>query len=227
LSYFHPNTINLSDPVMILTGPNMGGKSTLLRQACLVVIMAQAGFAVPCSSARFSPVDRVFTRIGANDRMLAGQSTFQVELEETSSILRNATSRSLVLLDELGRGTSTFDGIAIAFSVIKHLAALRTRTLFSTHYHSLATECSAWPGVSLKHMHCLAEKGALVLLYELREGGCERSFAYNVATLAGIPSSITSEASRISERMEGEALANQRAAEVTAVFAQKRSLLGL
>ena len=137
----------------LITGPNMGGKSTYLRTACVSVILAQLGAYVPASKAVLSPVDRIFTRVGASDRILAGQSTFFVELAETSTILRHATKDSLVILDELGRGTSTFDGNAIAYAVTKHLTtAISCRALFATHYHTLCEDFAEDPKVALGHM---------------------------------------------------------------------------
>ena len=136
----------------------MGGKSTILRQTCLISVMAQLGCFVPAASCRMTPVDRIFTRIGASDKILSGQSTFFVELAETAMILHHATKHSLVILDELGRGTSTFDGTAIAHAVAEHLVSKsRCRTMFATHYHSLVEEWSFDPRVELGHMSCLVD----------------------------------------------------------------------
>lgn len=148
-----------SPKIMLLTGPNMGGKSTILRQTCIAVIMAQMGCYVPAKSARLSPVDRIFTRIGANDNIMAGQSTFFVELQETSSILRNATSNSLVILDELGRGTSTFDGYSIAFATLEFLASeIKPLAMFSTHYHMLVDDFMIDPRIANCHMAYYLDK---------------------------------------------------------------------
>lgn len=141
------------NPVVLVTGPNMGGKSTLMRQAGLTVILAQIGSYVPAESCRLTPVDRIFTRIGATDKILAGESTFYLELSETASILHHATRHSLVLMDELGRGTATFDGTSIAYSVVKELAQnIQCRSLFSTHYHHLVEEFCDKDNVSMGHM---------------------------------------------------------------------------
>lgn len=167
-------------PCVLVTGPNMGGKSTLLRQACLSVILAQLGAYVPASRMTLTPVDRVFTRVGASDRILAGQSTFYVELAETSAILHQATTASLVILDELGRGTSTFDGNAIAYAVTRHLVdVVGCRTLFATHYHTLTDDFAVHAGVALGHMGCLVEERAdgtssVTFLYKYQDGACPK-----------------------------------------------------
>ncbi|KAJ3210844.1 DNA mismatch repair protein msh6 [Entophlyctis luteolus] len=226
---FIPNDTVLgreSPNMILLTGPNMGGKSTLLRQTCIAVIMAQLGCYVPATSCTMTPFERIFTRIGAHDNILAGQSTFmvsgirwlspflpvannaafeQVELSETSKILREATARSLVILDELGRGTSTFDGFAIAFSVLYHLV---TKTcclgLFSTHYGMLTKEFEDNPLVALKHMSFVSEenKHQVTFLYKLAEGPSPKSFGMNVAMMAGVPASIVDTAERVAEDFE-------------------------
>eukprot|EP01080_Neovahlkampfia_damariscottae_P012159 gene12159-5649_t len=208
-----PNdTVLGSDEVarcVLLTGPNMGGKSTLLRQVCLAVIMAQLGAFVPADSFRLSSVDRIFTRIGANDKIMAGQSTFMVELQETSNILKNATKNSLVILDELGRGTSTFDGYSIAYSVIRYLAEkISCRTLFSTHYFMLTEELSNHPFIDLYKMGCLVEKesNAVIFKHTYEKGVCDKSYGLNVARLAQIPKEIVNNACEVSENMENENL---------------------
>ncbi|XP_078505773.1 DNA mismatch repair protein Msh6 [Lissotriton helveticus] len=183
---------------VLVTGPNMGGKSTLMRQAGLVVIMAQLGCYVPAEACRLTPVDRVFTRLGASDRIMSGESTFFVELSETSSILHHATGHSLVLLDELGRGTATFDGTAIANAVVKELAEnIKCRTLFSTHYHSLVEDYSHNAAVRLGHMACMVEnecedpsQETITFLYKFIGGACPKSYGFNAARLANIPEDI-------------------------------------
>ncbi|KAM4772473.1 DNA mismatch repair protein Msh6 isoform 1-T1 [Rhinophrynus dorsalis] len=183
---------------VLVTGPNMGGKSTLLRQAGLLVVMAQLGCYVPAEICRLTPVDRVFTRLGASDRIMAGESTFFVELSETSSILQHATEHSLVLLDELGRGTATFDGTAIASAVVKELSeSIKCRTLFSTHYHSLVEDYSHSPSVRLGHMACMVEnecedpsQETITFLYKFIRGACPKSYGFNAARLANIPDDI-------------------------------------
>eukprot|EP01135_Chromosphaera_perkinsii_P005658 Nk52_evm29s356 gene=Nk52_evmTU29s356 len=198
--------------IIILTGPNMGGKSTLLRQTCIAVIMAQIGCLVPAASCKLTPVDRIFTRIGANDNILAGQSTFMVELSETSNILRSATKNSLVILDELGRGTSTYDGYAIAYAVLNHIATtLQCRTMFSTHYHLLTEEFTSCPVVAFYHMACQVneESKEVTFLYELQEGVCPKSYGMHVANMAGVPSEIVENAEMKAENME-KMLSGQR-----------------
>ena len=205
---FVPNDIRLGggggDPAFtMLTGPNMGGKSTLLRQACLAAVLAQMGACVPAAALRLSPADAIYVRMGAKDCLSAGQSTFFVELMETASVLRHASPRSLVALDELGRGTSTSDGAAVAAAVVEHLVRrVRCRTLFSTHYHSLAEGLEGAGGVRTMHMACSVgqpdESGLqeVTFLYKLTGGSCPESYGVNVAQLAGIPRPILVSAMR-------------------------------
>jgi len=205
---FIPNDIILADkssneiwqtkPLVLVTGPNMGGKSTLMRETAVLAILAHVGSYVPAISCTMSVCDRIFTRLGASDRIMAGESTFFVELSEASSILRHATRHSLVLIDELGRGTSTFDGTAIACSVVNDLAnRIQCRTLFSTHYHTLVDDFEKHENVGLGHMSCMIEndeetstKETLVFLYKFVEGSCPKSHGFNAARLANIPESI-------------------------------------
>ncbi|XP_055495576.1 DNA mismatch repair protein Msh6 [Leucoraja erinacea] len=195
---------------LLVTGPNMGGKSTLMRQVGLLVIMAQMGCYVPAESCKFSPVDRVFTRLGASDRIMSGESTFFVELSETSSILQHATQHSLVLLDELGRGTATYDGTAIASAVVKELAEnTKCRTLFSTHYHSLVEDFSHSSAVSLGHMACMVEnecddpsQETITFLYKFIDGACPKSYGFNAARLANIPEEIIQKGHKKAEEFE-------------------------
>ncbi|KAF8925476.1 DNA mismatch repair protein msh6, partial [Dissophora ornata] len=191
--------------LILLTGPNMGGKSTLLRQTCVAIIMAQLGCYVPAEKCRLTPFDRIFTRIGANDNILAGQSTFMVELSETSKILAEATERSMVILDELGRGTSTFDGYAIAYSVLHELSTkIGCLGLFSTHYGTLTTEFERDPNVALKHMACQVDQAnrEVTFLYKLVDGVCEKSYGMNVAHMAGVPRKIVDRAEVMAEEFE-------------------------
>lgn len=197
-SDFIPNDTRLGVPeadaperAMLLTGPNMGGKSTLLRQTCVAVILAQLGGWVPAEKCRLTPVDRIFTRIGANDNIVAGRSTFMVELKETATILAKATPQSLVILDELGRGTSTFDGYAIAHAVLNHLANVtRCRCLFATHYHLLTDEFEGHEGVGNYNMACVVDetdgRHDVTFLYKLQRGVCSKSYGMHVAALAGV-----------------------------------------
>ncbi|XP_024516949.1 DNA mismatch repair protein MSH7 isoform X1 [Selaginella moellendorffii] len=204
---FVPNDIalGLGKPrAILLTGPNMGGKSTLLRATCVATLMAQLGCYVPSESCTLSLVDTIFTRIGARDRIMSGESTFMVECAEAGSILCNATSNSLVVLDELGRGTSTFDGYAIAYAVFRHLVeAVGCRLVFATHYHPLTQEFSGHPSVSLQHMACSFDSSSsdrqLAFLYKLRAGASSASYGLQVALLAGIPASVVDAARGASE----------------------------
>jgi len=197
--------------VLLLSGPNMGGKSTLLRQTCLIALLGQIGCFVPALECSFTPLDRIFTRLGATDRILAGQSTFFVELAETAAALRGATRRSLVIMDELGRGTSTFDGTAIASATVQHLVESNgCLALFATHYHTLLEDWKDEPSVRLGHMECIVhgnndevEASAngksdhmITFLYTLGEGSCPKSFGINVARLAGLPEEVLQSAKK-------------------------------
>ncbi|XP_069702294.1 DNA mismatch repair protein Msh6 isoform X2 [Periplaneta americana] len=185
--------------LVLVTGPNMGGKSTLMRQVGLLVVMAHMGCHVPATECQLSPVDRIFTRLGANDDIMAGESTFYVELSETAAVLHHATKHSLVLVDELGRGTSTYDGTAIAAAVVQELGNLGCRTLFSTHYHTLVEDFKHSPLVKLGHMACMVEneneddpsEETVTFLYKFASGACPKSYGFNAARLAGVPSNIT------------------------------------
>jgi DNA mismatch repair protein MSH6 len=204
--------------VLLLSGPNMGGKSTLLRQTCLISILAQIGCYVPAEECALTPIDRIFTRLGACDRILLGQSTFFVELAEMATALRGATRRSLVIMDELGRGTSTFDGTAIASACVKHLVENnQCLTLFATHYHTLLTEWQHQPIVRLGHMECYVEnednssnkeksekEQNITFLYTLGSGPCPQSFGVNVAKLAGLPNEVLLRARQKSLKFEKE-----------------------
>lgn len=177
----------------------MGGKSTLLRQTALAAILAQIGCFVPAESCELTPVDRVFTRIGASDRILEGKSTFYVEMEETKNLLKCATPRSLAILDELGRGTSTFDGYSIANAVMQYLVRqLNCMTLFSTHYHMLLDEFREFPGVKTFHMAYNANEAGdhVIFLYKFIQGECPASFGINVARMAGLPQRVLNIASQ-------------------------------
>ncbi|OVA16806.1 DNA mismatch repair protein MutS [Macleaya cordata] len=209
---FVPNDMTLGGPgcasFILLTGPNMGGKSTLLRQVCIAVILAQLGADVPAEYFELSPVDRIFVRMGAKDHIMSGQSTFLTELSETALMLSSATRKSLVALDELGRGTSTSDGQAIAESVLDHFVhKIHCRGMFSTHYHRLAVDYKRDPQVSLCHMGCQVGKGnegveEVTFLYRLTPGACPKSYGVNVARLAGTPDSVLQKAAAMSREFE-------------------------
>ena len=190
--------------ISIITGPNMAGKSTYMRQTALIVLMAQIGSFVPASFADIGLVDRIFTRVGASDDLASGQSTFMVEMTEVANILRNATSKSLLILDEIGRGTSTFDGLSIAWAVIEHISSsklLGAKTLFATHYHEL-TELEG--KIDNVNNYCIAvkEKGDdIIFLRKIVKGGADKSYGIQVARLAGVPSSVTDRAKEIVEEL--------------------------
>jgi DNA mismatch repair protein MutS len=191
--------------IHLITGPNMAGKSTYLRQAALIVILAQAGSFVPAASARIGIVDRIFTRIGARDDLARGQSTFLVEMIETARILHQATARSLVLLDEVGRGTSTFDGLSIAWAVVEHLHERRAgspRTLFATHYHELTDLALTLPRVKNFHVEVKETERGIVFLRRVEPGGTDRSYGIHVAALAGLPREVVERAREVLRNLE-------------------------
>ncbi|XP_061180194.1 DNA mismatch repair protein Msh6-like isoform X2 [Saccostrea echinata] len=200
---------NSNSKIVLVTGPNMGGKSTLMRQVGLITIMAQMGCYVPAEKCRLTPVDRVFTRLGASDRIMSGESTFYVELSETAAILQHATKHALVLIDELGRGTATYDGTAIACAVVNELSEnICCRTLFSTHYHSLVEEFSHDPNIRLGHMSCMVEdegdptEETITFLYKFVKGACPKSYGFNVARLANIPEEVVKVAKEKAKEFE-------------------------
>jgi DNA mismatch repair protein MutS len=188
--------------VLVITGPNMAGKSTYLRQAALLTLLAQIGSYVPAKRARIGLVDRVFTRIGAHDDLAAGQSTFMVEMQEVAHILRHATARSLVILDEVGRGTSTFDGISLARAVVEHLAGVGCRTLFATHYHELIGLAASLDTVANFSTAVLDRGGEIVFPHKVRPGGADRSYGIEVARLAGLPPSVLARAKALLSGIE-------------------------
>ena len=188
--------------LFILTGPNMGGKSTFLRQTALITLLAQMGSFVPAREARVGIVDRIFTRVGATDQILRGQSTFMVEMQETAHILRHATSRSLILLDEIGRGTATFDGLSIAWAVAEHLAGQTPRALFATHYHELTDLAADDDRVGNLHVSAREWKDTVVFLRKIEAGASDRSFGIQVARLAGLPAPVVVRAREILANLE-------------------------
>ena len=191
--------------IRVITGPNMSGKSTYLRQAALIVLMAQMGSFVPAASAKIGLVDRIFTRIGAQDEIHAGQSTFMVEMIEAANILHHATARSLLILDEIGRGTSTYDGVSIAWAVIEYIhnhPQLRSKTLFATHYHELTQLADLLPGVRNYNVAVSEADGKVVFLHKIVPGGADRSYGIHVAQLAGLPNPVITRASEIMAELE-------------------------
>ncbi|MFH1059285.1 MAG: DNA mismatch repair protein MutS [Pseudomonadota bacterium] len=204
---FVPNDVRLGgeDQVLIITGPNMAGKSTILRQVALIALLAQAGSFVPAERARIPLVDRIFTRVGAMDDLARGRSTFMVEMTETSQILKSATPRSLVILDEVGRGTSTFDGMSIAWAVAEHLhdlAGVGVKTLFATHYHELTELAASHPRIKNFNVAVKEYRGGIVFLRRLVPGGVSRSYGLAVARLAGLPAPVLERARQILKQLE-------------------------
>ena len=204
---FVPNDIHFEDGerIRLITGPNMSGKSTYLRQVALVVLMAQMGGFVPADEARIGLVDRIFTRIGAQDEIHAGQSTFMVEMVETANILNHATNRSLLILDEIGRGTSTYDGVSIAWSVVEYLhnhPDLRPKTLFATHYHELTQLSELLPGVRNYNVAVSEADNQVVFLHKIVPGGADRSYGIHVGQLAGLPKTVVQRAQEILRQLE-------------------------
>ena len=205
---FVPNDVHIdtkSDRMSIITGPNMSGKSTYMRQTALIVLMAQIGSFVPADSAKISVVDKIFTRVGASDDLTAGQSTFMVEMSEVSDILKNATPNSLVILDEVGRGTSTFDGVSIARAVAEHICTskkLGCKTLFATHYHELIGLENELEGVKNYSIAVNKHGGTIRFLRKIVRGGVDESYGVDVAKLAGLPAKVVSRARELLEEME-------------------------
>ena len=205
---FTPNDVQLGEgtDLVVLTGPNASGKSCYLRQIGLIQLMAQIGSWVPARSARIGIADRIFTRVGAVDDLAAGQSTFMVEMAETANILHHATDRSLVLLDEIGRGTATFDGLSIAWAVSEHLAGdLQARTVFATHYHELNNLANERTNVA--NFQVLVEETGddLLFLHRVSEGGASRSYGIEAARLAGVPATVVQRARQVLDQIEAAA----------------------
>jgi DNA mismatch repair protein MutS len=200
---------NSTDRLLIITGPNMGGKSVYLRQAALISIMAQIGSFVPADEARLCILDRIFTRVGASDSLARGRSTFMVEMTETANILNTATPRSLVLLDEVGRGTSTFDGLSLAWAIAEYLhdnPQHAAKTLFATHYHEMTELASIMPGVRNYQMAVKESGGSIVFLRRVLEGSASKSYGIEVARIAGLPRSVTDRAREILLNLEANEL---------------------
>ena len=208
--HYVPNDVRLdteNQQIVIITGPNMAGKSALLRQTALITLMAQMGCFVPAESARIGFVDKIFTRVGASDNISLGESTFMVEMNEAASILNNLSARSLVLFDELGRGTSTYDGISIAWSIVEYIHENqrgRARTLFATHYHELNEMEKSFPRIHNYNVSVLEKDGGIIFLRKLEPGGTAHSFGIHVARLAGMPQSIVARAEVILAQLEAE-----------------------
>ncbi|MDD4584451.1 MAG: DNA mismatch repair protein MutS, partial [Bacilli bacterium] len=202
-----PNDITMDESnfLQIITGPNMGGKSTYMRQNAIIAILAQIGCYVPAKEARLPIFDAIFTRIGASDDLVSGQSTFMVEMLEVNNAIANATEKSLIVFDEIGRGTSTFDGMAIAQSIIEHIAInIKAMTLFSTHYHELVKIAESLPGVINVNTEVHEENNKVTFLYKIKPGSANKSYGINVARLAHIPNSILDRAKEILEDLENK-----------------------
>ena len=224
-SEFVPNDVELGDglgDVMIITGPNMSGKSTYIRQTALLVLMAQTGSFIPAKQATIGLVDRIFTRVGASDELVRGQSTFMVEMTETANIVNNATEKSLVILDEVGRGTSTYDGLSLAWAITEHIAnKIKCRTLFATHYHELTALAELLVNVKNCNVAVREWMDEVVFLHKIVPGGTDKSYGIHVAKLAGIPKSILERSKEILAELEstfekeasGDKLTKQRTKE--------------
>ena len=191
--------------IMIITGPNMSGKSALLRQTALIVLMAQIGSFVPASAARIGLVDKIFTRVGASDNISSGESTFMVEMNETASILNNVSNRSLILLDEIGRGTSTYDGISIAWAITEYLhehPTMRAKVMFATHYHELNEMEASFSRIKNYHVSVKEVGNKVVFLRKLKKGGSAHSFGIHVAAMAGMPRKVIDRADALLSMLE-------------------------
>jgi DNA mismatch repair protein MutS len=205
---FVPNDLtinNTTDRLLIITGPNLGGKSVFLKQAALIVILAQMGGFVPATLAKIALVDRIFTRVGASDNLARGRSTFMVEMTETSNILNTATPRSLVLLDEVGRGTATFDGLSLAWAIAEYLhdnSRHSAKTLFATHYHEMTELAKMRPGVRNYQVAVSESKGEIVFLRKVLPGSASKSYGIEVARLAGLPRAVIERATEILNNLE-------------------------
>ena len=230
---FVPNDVALNGStrqLVILTGPNMGGKSTFLRQTALLSVLAQMGSFVPARRAKLPIVDRIFARVGASDNIARGQSTFMVEMQETATILHMATSRSLVILDEIGRGTATFDGLSLAWAVAEHLATsdrARPKTIFATHYHELTDLADAIPGVINLHVAAREFKDDIVFLHKVIEGRSDRSYGIQVARLAGLPPGVVRRATEILRSLEQDELQRGGRPSLSGTPASVQAQLGL
>jgi DNA mismatch repair protein MutS len=205
---FVPNDVRMNasrEQILLITGPNMSGKSTFLRQIGLIVLLAQIGSFVPAKEAHIGVVDRIFTRVGASDNLAAGESTFLVEMNEAANILHNATQQSLILLDEIGRGTSTFDGLSIAWAITEYLhnvSRVRARTLFATHYHELVELERILPRIRNYNVAVREDGHSVVFLRKILRGGCDHSYGIHVAQLAGLPQDVVERAKEILKNLE-------------------------
>ena len=204
-------SFNQKQKILIITGPNMGGKSTYMRQTALIVLMALTGSYVPADAATIGPIDRIFTRIGSSDDLAGGRSTFMVEMNETANILHNATPNSLVLMDEIGRGTSTFDGLSLAWAAVIYIAErLEAFTLFATHYFELTSLPSEYKLIKNIHLAALEHEKGIAFLHAVKPGAANQSYGLQVAKLAGIPTSVIDKASDKLKELESEDSLNSK-----------------
>jgi DNA mismatch repair protein MutS len=228
-----PNDVTLDAAerqLIVLTGPNMGGKSTYLRQTALLCLLGQAGSFVPAKSAKLPIVDRIFARVGASDNIARGQSTFMVEMQETANILHSATSRSLLILDEIGRGTATFDGLSLAWAVAEHLASsskAKPKTIFATHYHELTDLADALPNVANYHVVVREWQDDIVFLRKVVPGRSDRSYGIQVARLAGLPPTVVARAREILNGLERDELSRGGRPSLSASAGDGTKQLGL
>jgi DNA mismatch repair protein MutS len=216
---FIPNDCRLGPTrkLLLITGPNMGGKSTYMRQVALITLMAHIGAYVPAKAARIGPVDQIFTRIGAADDLAGGRSTFMVEMTESAAILHNATEKSLVLMDEVGRGTSTFDGLALAWSIARHLVEKnRSMSLFATHYFELTRLALDYKEVANVHLDAVEHKDTVVFLHAVEEGPASQSYGLQVAGLAGVPKAVIRQAKKYLQLLEESSITRGNQADLFA-----------
>ena len=207
--------LNLSRKMLLITGPNMGGKSTYMRQVALITVMTYIGSFVPAKTATLGPIDQIFTRIGASDDLASGRSTFMVEMTEAASILHRATPHSLVLMDEIGRGTSTFDGLALAWSIAKYLLEInQSYTLFATHYLELASLPSQYPQCINVHLSAIEQGKNLIFLHQVKPGHASQSYGLQVAQLAGVPKVVIQQARKKLSALESNTPANHAQADL-------------
>jgi DNA mismatch repair protein MutS len=210
VEHFIPNDTRLSPArqLLLITGPNMGGKSTYMRQVALITLLAHVGSFVPARSARLGPIDQIFTRIGAADDLAGGRSTFMVEMTESANILHNATAQSLVLMDEVGRGTSTFDGLALAWAIARHLLERnRALSLFATHYFEMTRISLEYKEAANVHLDAVEHKDTIVFLHAVEEGPASQSYGLQVAALAGVPKPVIRTARKYLQMLEDASLA--------------------
>jgi DNA mismatch repair protein MutS len=224
---FVPND-TLANPdagtILLITGPNMAGKSTYIRQVALITLMAQMGSFVPARKATIGVADRVFARVGASDELSRGQSTFMVEMTETARILNNATSRSLVILDEIGRGTSTYDGVSLAWAIVEHLHdRVGCRTFFATHYHELTDLASSLGGVKNLNVAVKEWEENIAFLHKIVEGAVDKSYGIHVARLAGIPPEVNERAKQVLAQLEAEHLDEEGRPKIASKRKRRRS----